>query len=157
MSRDTRALAVLAALLVAIPLAARAQQPPDVSTQAKASYELGMTAYGLGHYDRAIEAFSRAHALDPAPILLHNIAQAYWKKGDNERAVAFYRQYLEADPKAQNRSKIRARIRELEKAPPARKDLRPPEKEPPVTTPPPAAVESAEAVTPSTTSGIRPG
>ena len=89
-------------------------QSPDAATQAKAHYELGMTAYGLGHYDRAVQAFLRAYQVDPAPILLYNVAQAYWKKGQNEAAVIFYRRYLDADPKAKNRARIRARIRDLQ-------------------------------------------
>jgi hypothetical protein len=93
---------------------AQPQPPPDLVTQAKAHYELGMTAYELGHYDRAIDAFSKAYELDPAPVLLYNIAQAHWKKNNPEQAISFYRRYLEADPQAQNRARIKTRIHELE-------------------------------------------
>jgi hypothetical protein len=105
--------------------AARTNQVPDAATRAKAHYELGMTAYGLGHYDRAVLAFTEAYQVDPAPILLYNIAQAYWKKGDRERANTYYRRYLEADPRARNRAQIRARIRALEAD--LRKNPSPPE------------------------------
>jgi hypothetical protein len=90
------------------------QTAPDLVTQAKAHYELGMTAYSLGHYDRAVDSFTKAYDLDPAPVLLYNIAQAHWKKGNPEQAVAYYKRYLEADPNAQNRARIKNRIRELE-------------------------------------------
>jgi tetratricopeptide (TPR) repeat protein len=105
------ALAVVA-LLCAGPAVA---QPRDKYAQAKEAYERGTKAYTLGRFDQAIEAFSSAYELDPSPILLYNIAQSHWKSGNNERAVFFYRRYLEAEPKAENRERIEARIRELEK------------------------------------------
>src|SRR5262245_49495080 len=94
-------LALVGCVVLLAPVDARAQAP-DAATQAKAHYELGMTAYGLGHYDRAVQAFLQAYEIDPAPILLHNVAQAYWKKGDYTPALMFYRRYLEADPRAKN-------------------------------------------------------
>ena len=107
-------------LLLSGPVApARGQRRLDASTEAKAHYELGMTAYGLGHFDRAIEAFTRAYKLDPAPILLFNIAQAHRKKGDRDQAISHYRRYLEAAPGAEDRETVLARIRELEAEPSA--------------------------------------
>jgi tetratricopeptide (TPR) repeat protein len=94
---------------------AHGQTRVDPATEAKAHYELGTTAYGLGHYDRAIEAFTKAHKLDPAPILLYNIAQAYRKKGDRAQAILHYKRYLEAAPTADDRDQVQARIRDLER------------------------------------------
>jgi tetratricopeptide (TPR) repeat protein len=84
------------------------------SSQAHKRYEQGAAAYNLGRFDEAIAAFSDAYERDHAPILLFNIAQAHWKKGDSERALFFYRRYLEADPQARNRPQVDARIRALE-------------------------------------------
>ncbi len=125
------------ALLAAAP-AARAQAP-DPATRAKAHYELGMTAYGLGHYDRAVQAFLQAYQVDPAPILLYNVAQAYWKKGDEEPAIIYYRRYLQADPSSKNRRRVLARIRELT----ARQKI-----EHPAPPPPPAPVATVTVRTP---------
>jgi tetratricopeptide (TPR) repeat protein len=94
---------------------AHGQTSIDPATEAKAQYELGITAYGLGDYERAIQAFSKAHKLDPAPILLYNIAQAYRKKGDAAQAIRHYKRYLEAAPAADDREQVEARIRELER------------------------------------------
>jgi hypothetical protein len=52
---------------------------------AKAQYDKGVVAYNLQKFDDAIAAFTRAYEIDPAPILLFNIAQSHWKKG-RERA-----------------------------------------------------------------------
>jgi tetratricopeptide (TPR) repeat protein len=83
------------------------------SALAKQRYERGAAAYNLGRFDDAIAAFSDAYEQDHAPILLFNIAQAHWKKGDSERALFFYRRYLEADPHASNRATVEARIQTL--------------------------------------------
>src|SRR5262245_61735798 len=113
-----RLLAVwIGAALLAAGGTAAAQRPASESPSARAAkqqFELGERAYEQGRYAEAIEAFTRAHALDPAPILLFNIAQAHWKKGDPATALGYYRRYLEADPAAPDRAQVEARIRELE-------------------------------------------
>jgi len=141
--------ALLTAAVLALASAALAQEPPrDITQQALEQYQQGMTAYRSGQYSAAIEAFTRAHALDPAPILLFNIAQAHWKKGNREEALTFYRRYLETAPDAANREQIEARIRELE-TPPAPATEPPPEVTTPAihleAVPPPAAPGHAQS------------
>jgi tetratricopeptide (TPR) repeat protein len=114
------AAAVLGALALALTSAAGAQPTPataQAQQQAKENYDRGVMAYNLERFDEAIAAFTRAYELDPAPILLFNIAQSRWKKGESERAVFYYRRYLEAAPDAPNRAQVEARIRDLEAAP----------------------------------------
>jgi len=94
--------------------AARAEPPPgDLAQRALGHYQQGVSAYRSGRYAEAVEAFTRAHQVDPAPILVFNIAQAYWKKGDREPALEAYRRYLALDPRAPNRPQVEARIQEL--------------------------------------------
>ena len=113
MTTIARAL-LLSTVMVSAPLvSARGAPRAEPPAQAKAHYNLGMTAYRLGYYDQAIEAFTRAHGIDPTPNLLYNIAQSYWKKGDKAQALAFYRRYLDADPGAPDRELIQTRIRAL--------------------------------------------
>jgi tetratricopeptide (TPR) repeat protein len=139
------AAAVLIALFCAgADLAAqpRAKSPQD---QAREQYDRGVVAYNLERFDEAIAAFSRAYELDPAPILLYNIAQARWKKGEGERAIFYYRRYLEAAPAAPNRASVEARIQELERgqrqAPPAAASAPPPVSA--AVVPPPAYVQAS--------------
>jgi tetratricopeptide (TPR) repeat protein len=108
-----------ALVAVLVTTAAYAQPPASANPQeeARQQYERGTVAYNLERFDEAIAAFSRAYELDPAPTLLFNIAQARWKKGENERAVFYYRRYLDADPAAPNRAQVEARIRELQARP----------------------------------------
>jgi tetratricopeptide (TPR) repeat protein len=136
-----------AAALVAIVCsasAAAAQAPQD---EAREQYERGVRAYSIERFDEAVAAFTRAYELDPAPILLFNIAQARWKKGENERALFYYRRYLEADPGAANRPAVEARIRELEQARASA---------PPPAPPPPPVVVAPKAAEPPVFVRARP-
>jgi tetratricopeptide (TPR) repeat protein len=123
---------------------------------AKALYELGTAAYNHGDFDEAIAAFTRAHDLDPAPILLFNIAQAWRKKGENGKALFFYRQYVEADPKGENRDRAQEHIRQLEnELPPAAAPVAIEQKSPPspavaLAAPPMVNAESRNGLTPLT-------
>jgi tetratricopeptide (TPR) repeat protein len=113
----------LVAWLAAVTMAGGIAQAGG-EDEAKIQYKKGTAAYEEGHFDEAVAAFTRAHELDPAPILLFNIAQAHWKKGDNQQALVFYRRYLDADPAGAERPRVEARIRELEaSAAPARRVL----------------------------------
>jgi tetratricopeptide (TPR) repeat protein len=110
-------IAALTTLVLSAGAPARAQPHPKTpADEAKEQYERGIVAYNLEHFDEAIADFTRAYQLDPAPTLLFNIAQARWKKGENERAIFYYRRYLEAAPDAENRARVEARIHELETA-----------------------------------------
>jgi tetratricopeptide (TPR) repeat protein len=111
---------------------------------ARSQYDEGRRAYNLGQFDRAIAAFTRAYDRDPAPILLFNIAQSHWKKGEKERAVFFYRRYLDADPRTEQRGRVETRIRELEAALHAgRRELAPPPLMMPAGAPFPAAAPAS--------------
>lgn len=82
---------------------------------AKILYDKGATEYNLGHFAEAIVNFEKAYELDPAPILLFNIAQSHRQSGDNEKALFFYRRYLEhAAPDASNRADVEKRVKDLE-------------------------------------------
>jgi tetratricopeptide (TPR) repeat protein len=81
---------------------------------AEAHYEKGMKAYTLGHFLEAIEEFERAYELRSEPIFLYNIAQSHRQNNTPQRAIFFYRRYLEADPNAKNKPEIEKRIKDME-------------------------------------------
>jgi tetratricopeptide (TPR) repeat protein len=142
-----RSLAAVAFVAVVCAAGALAAQPRTRSPQdqAKEQYERGVVAYNLERFDDAIAAFARAYELDPAPILLYNIAQARWKKGENDRALFYYRRYLEADPNAENRAAVEARMRDLERPRQPAPVAAPPPKAEPVSPPPVYVQASAPA------------
>ena len=95
---------------------------------AKVFFEKGATEYNLGHFTEAITQFEKAYEIDPAPILLFNIGQCHRQTGNKERALFFYRRYLEQNPKAENRNDVENRMAELERSLKEEKDIqqRPP-------------------------------
>jgi len=121
---------------------------------AKSLYDKGATEYNLGHFAEAIANFEKAYELDPAPILLFNIAQSHRQSGNNERALFFYRRYLEqAAPDASNRPDVEKRAKELEEVLAQQSEIK---RKPPTQvedrehhTPPAGAMTPAPALSPA--------
>src|SRR5262249_46892027 len=93
------------------PGAARAQSASETAQQ---HFDRGAKLYNLGHFQEAIPEFERAYDLDPSPIFLFNIAQSHRQLGNKERALFFYRRYLEQAPNAANRDDVERRMKDLE-------------------------------------------
>jgi tetratricopeptide (TPR) repeat protein len=84
---------------------------------AKPIVDDAVSQYNLGHFDEASALFEKAYQLDPAPILLFNIGQCERRLGHNERALFFYRRYLEqAPPSAPERADVDKRVADLERS-----------------------------------------
>jgi len=81
---------------------------------AESHYDKGMKAYTLGHFPEAIEEFEKAYEMRSEPIFLYNIAQSHRQSNSPQRAIFFYRRYLEADPNVKNRAEIEKRIKDME-------------------------------------------
>jgi tetratricopeptide (TPR) repeat protein len=105
---------VLIVLSVAGGIARPTQAEPRGKPSAEASYRKGMKAYTLGHFPEAIEEFEKAYDLRAEPIFLYNIAQSHRQNNSPQRALFFYRRYLEAQPDAKNRAEIEQRIKDLQ-------------------------------------------
>jgi tetratricopeptide (TPR) repeat protein len=56
----------------------------------------GAKAYRGGAYDEAVTAFKKAHALEPVPNLLYNIAKSYEKQEKYQEAVDYYQEFVVA-------------------------------------------------------------
>jgi hypothetical protein len=117
-------LAALLMLCVASALApalARAQSPAELG---KVRFERGVKHYNLGRFPEAIAEFEQAYDIDPAPILLFNIAQCHRQTGNKERALFFYRRYLEQAPNAPNRNDVEMRVKDLTQSLQEEKELK---------------------------------
>lgn len=68
---------------------AAAEETPDTLSSA------AVEAFNAREFDRAIELFERAYALDPQPNYLFNIGRVYEEKGDLEQAVANYQKFVQ--------------------------------------------------------------
>jgi tetratricopeptide (TPR) repeat protein len=98
--REPRALAAvlgLIAALVAVPVSAAARNDSGEEA-AKAEFKKGQTAYNLGQFQDALASYTKAYELKALPAILFNIAQCHRQLGNPERAVFFYRRYLELAP-----------------------------------------------------------
>ncbi|MEZ4432503.1 MAG: tetratricopeptide repeat protein [bacterium] len=97
------------ALLLATPPALAAE--PEAAAAAQAAYREGVGAFKAGDYEAALARFEAAHALDPSPILLYNMARANEELGRPAAAIRRFEQYLDAAPDASDREDVERRIR----------------------------------------------
>ncbi|MBI5477304.1 MAG: tetratricopeptide repeat protein [Deltaproteobacteria bacterium] len=107
-----------ATVLPALVLLALATWPAtaaaDQRDQARAHFERGSQAYREARYQDAIDAFLEAYRLDPDPVLVFNVGQAWEKLGNVPNALRSYREYLRLAPRAEDRRTVEASIRNLE-------------------------------------------
>ena len=138
------------AFLVAVLLAPSvAMAGPDAATAyAKEVFDRAQALYAAGKYEEALEQYNKAYDAKPLPGLLFNIGQCHRQLGNKERALFFYRRYLEQDPKAENRVEVEKRMAELERSMKEEKDLqqRPPTN---LAEPPPGQTEAGAPARPT--------
>ncbi len=87
----------LRALIPLVLLSTLALAAPKPSGTAADWIRAGERAYQSGKYVEAAEALKKAHALEPHPRLLYNIARAYDQAVDTESALEYYQLYVSAN------------------------------------------------------------
>jgi tetratricopeptide (TPR) repeat protein len=90
------------ALLLALVTPAGAAGPTK-RQQAKAAVEKGERDYKLGRFEEALEEYSHAYELFPAPALLFNLGQCHKQLKNYERAIFFFEGYLRDEQRPTNR------------------------------------------------------
>jgi tetratricopeptide (TPR) repeat protein len=140
---------VLFALLASFAVARPAQAQTKGKQSAESHYNKGMTAYNLGHFQEAIEEFEKAYEIRSEPIFLYNIAQSHRQNGNPQRAIFFYRRYVDADPNSKKRPEVEKRIADMQSELNAQKEreaatVAPP---PPAVTPQPVAPQPSPVFT----------
>ena len=107
--------ALLAALLTvdaascSVALAQEEVRP----SEAQALFMAGRVAFEEGRFDAAIGHFEASYQLSQRPQLLYNIAQCHDRLRHDRDAIAAFERYLSADPNADNRVAVEARLRAL--------------------------------------------
>jgi tetratricopeptide (TPR) repeat protein len=81
---------------------------------ARQHFLAGQDYYTQGRYEKAISEFEEAYRLDPRPLLLYNIAQAWEKLGDLVKSVDYLKKYLEADPNNEERTTLLNKLASLQ-------------------------------------------
>lgn len=78
---------------------------------ARTLFARGQVAYSQGDYDDAVDLWTRAYGLDPRPLLMWNLSQAYERLGRLEEAATALDTYLaHADPSDEHQADARARL-----------------------------------------------
>jgi tetratricopeptide (TPR) repeat protein len=80
---------------------------------AREHFQAGQSYYAQGRYEKAIDEFEEAYRLDPKPLLLQNIAQAWEKLGNLPKAVEYFERYLKEDREADDRQSLEDKIEVL--------------------------------------------
>lgn len=109
------ALLMVASLVVSVVPAGAQEREVRTAQHAQAVdlFQQSRAAYRDGHFKEAADLLQRAYAVEPAPILLYNLARAYEGLGDLPHAVDAYQRYLKESPDAKDRGATEERIRTL--------------------------------------------
>lgn len=122
-------------LLFEVGSTARGAPDPALQT-AKSAFRKGQSLYLTHQYPKAAEAFLAAYEAKPIAAFLFNAAVSFEKGKVFDKAVATFKRYLSAAPKAPDAEAVRKRVVALEKAiqaaatPPPRRVVEPPPRRP---------------------------
>jgi hypothetical protein len=119
-------------------------------------FSAAQDAFGRKHFKTAASEFEAAYAITKDPVLLFNIGESYEKSGDGKRAVQSYKDYLAANPDAQDKSEIEKRIRAIEAKHGKLVDQSAPDDTPPATAAPSAVTPETTAPPPAATPSSEP-
>lgn len=101
------------------PPAAEESPPSAAQVEAEQAFERGEALFARGNYDAALAEYERAYELleghPQAHVLLFNIGQAHERLYRYDRALEYYRRYLdEGGDDAEDRAGVEARMQTLE-------------------------------------------
>jgi tetratricopeptide (TPR) repeat protein len=109
------ALALSLGLLWVSP-ALGAQAPGDDATaRAKEAFAAGQQLYKAGRYAEAVARFEAAYAAKPHPSIFFNIAKSWEQLDEVAKALRAFKDYLRADPDAQDKQSVEDSIANLER------------------------------------------
>ena len=103
----------LARRLARAPDTAEAPVTAPGMTGAQQWHERGTAHYRAGRFDKALEAFAAAYALNPLSTFLYEQADALERLGRTAEAADMYERYLAAGPLTADILRVRSRIRKL--------------------------------------------
>ena len=83
--------------------------------EARQFFEIGVELYRTGRFESASKNFAMAYSFLPFPELVYNLALCYKAMGENERAIRFFREYLDNELKDSERASVEKEIESLKK------------------------------------------
>ncbi len=105
---------VLVALFSARAWADAPTDPAANKAAAATHFAEGQQRFNAGSFLPAAEEFEAAYELDPDPVYLYNIAQAYRRGSACARAADYYRRFLAVVPNPPNLAKVTRYLDELD-------------------------------------------
>jgi tetratricopeptide (TPR) repeat protein len=101
-------------------LAATVAFAPPAAAQTALEQAKGLTGratieYNVGHFEQALDLYSRAYQALPTPALLFDIGQCHRMLGNGERAIFFFQGYLRDKPDAPNRALVEQLLADLQR------------------------------------------
>jgi tetratricopeptide (TPR) repeat protein len=81
--------------------------------EARQFFEIGVELYRSGRFESASKHFAMAYSFLPFPELVYNLALCYKAMGDKEKAVRFFREYLENELDKKERKSVEKEINTL--------------------------------------------
>ncbi|UJR82846.1 tetratricopeptide repeat protein [Sandaracinus amylolyticus] len=100
------------ALVLAVSTACAQPEPPrdrrDLEAQAR--FESGRLAFESGRYEEALADFRRSYELSRRSLILYNIGIVLDRLRRDAEALEAFERFLEAEPDAENREDVEARI-----------------------------------------------
>ena len=88
--------------------------PDDGTNAARAAAKEARVAFDAGNFQAALEKYEEAFRLKPVPALQFNLGQCHRHLGHTERALYFFRRFLESNPPEPQAAQVRPLIGELE-------------------------------------------
>jgi iron complex outermembrane receptor protein len=145
---SSRARASFALLLLGFTMFVSRPALADARAEARSHFKKGMESIAAGRYDDGISELEKAYEILPHPNVLYNIARAHAEAGNLDKALEYYRRYLETNPADKEETSavvkgIEARLRKQEA------DREKAQAEPPVVEPAPKAPEKPAEVAPT--------
>jgi tetratricopeptide (TPR) repeat protein len=83
--------------------------------EARQFFEIGVELYKTGRFEAASKHFAMAYSFLPFPELVYNLALCYKAMNENEKALRFFREYLENDLPKKERERVMKEIKSLAK------------------------------------------
>lgn len=104
---------IFAFILSCTSIAVAAPLTPEQREQARQHYESASRKFDVGRFDDAATEFQMVYEMTGDPSLLYNIAQSFRQAQKYDKALLFYRSYLNKLPEAGNRAAVEKRMSEI--------------------------------------------
>jgi tetratricopeptide (TPR) repeat protein len=106
--------ALVRSALTALVLGSTVAAAADDTAAAKALVKEARLAFDTGDFQTALQKYEAAFKLKPVPALQFNLGQCHRQLGHTERALYFFRRFLDSSPPEEQAAQVRPLVDELQ-------------------------------------------